>query len=204
MDTISRASLDQEIYLRGLTGYFTGRDLLEGYKRVAIILYPDRICSSMVGAVIGGFLSKGNYKDESAKVFLYEENKLSETIKEVLKYNPDAIFIVFGGEQKLSVINDMTKKTIEELMKNNYNKALLIHGRTWLATKQLSTILSDQKIKDYLKSLPDIRTFIADVQNKKIGFYKIKIEESIKLEKYAEENITDEHANLLKISVPPQ
>ena len=202
MEIASRASLDQEIYLRGLTGYLVGKNLFDGYKRIAIITYPDRICSSMASATISSFLSKGNYKDESARVFLYDENKLGEIIKEIIKYNPDILFIAYGGEQKLSYVSDITKKTIEELMKNNYNKALAIHVRTWLATKQLSNI--DQNLLNYLKSLPEIRLFTADAQNKKFFFHKVKIEGNIKLEKFKEENITDEHANLLKISIPPQ
>ena len=203
MDIASRASLDQEVYLRGLTGYLVGKNLFKGYKKVAIITYPDRICSSMSSATISGFLSLGNYRDESARIFLYDENRLGEIVKEIIKYNPDILFIAYGGEQKLSYVSEITKKTIEELIKNNYKKALAIHVRVWLATKQLSNIL-DQKIKDYLKSLPEIRLFTADVQNKKFLFHKVKIEENIKLEKFGEENITDEHANLLKISIPPQ
>lgn len=205
MDVASRASLDQEIYLRGLTGYLVGKNLFEGYKRVAIITYPDRICSSLTSATVAGFLSAENYRNESARVFLYDENKLDEIVKEILKYNPDILFIAYGGEQKLSFVSDIAKRTIEELMKNGYNKALAIHVRTWLATKQLSNILSDNKLKEYLKSLPELRVFTADAQNKKFFFNKIKFEEeSIKLEKFKEENITDEHAHLLKISIPPQ
>ncbi|MGC8614069.1 MAG: hypothetical protein ACP5L2_07540 [Conexivisphaera sp.] len=45
MSTISRASLDQEIYLRSLTGYLVGKHLLAGYRKVAVLTHPDRICS---------------------------------------------------------------------------------------------------------------------------------------------------------------
>jgi organic radical activating enzyme len=204
MDVASRASLDQEIYLRGLTGYLVGKNLFEGYKKLAIITYPDRICSSMASSVVSSFLSTGMYKDYSASVFLYDENKLEEIVKEIIKYDPDILFIAYGGEQKLSHVSEITKKTIEKLMKNNYKKALAIHVRTWLATKQLSDILSDNKLKEYLKSLPEIRLFTADAQNKKFFFNKVKIEDTVKLEKFKEENITNEHANLLKISIPPQ
>jgi hypothetical protein len=114
---------------------------------VAIITYPDRICSSMASSTISSFLSTGMYKDHSAAVFLYDENKLDEIVKEIIKYNPDILFIAYGGEQRLSYVADITKRTIEELMKNNYRKALAIHVRIWLATKQLSNIISDNKLK---------------------------------------------------------
>lgn len=204
MESISRASLDQEIYLRGLTGYLVGKNLFDGYKKIAILAYPDRICSAISSAIVAGFLSLGNYKNESARVFLYEENRLGEIIKEIIKFDPDALFIAYGGEQKMSYVAEISKKTIEALMKNNYKKALVIHVRVWLATKQLSEILSNKELKDYLKSLKELRVFTADIQNKKFFFNRIKIEETAKLEKFKEENITDEHAYLLKISLPPQ
>jgi len=80
---------------------------------------------------------------------------------------------------------------------------LLIHGRIWIATKQLSEILNDE-IREYLKSLKEIRTFEADLQKKLFIFYKLKIDNGVKLEKYAEEKLTDEHVELIKRSVPPK
>jgi hypothetical protein len=82
-----------------------------------------------------------------------------------------------------------------------YKNSLLIHVRIWIATKQLSEILNDE-IKEYLKSLKEIRVFTADLQNKLFLFHKVKMDNEIKLEKYAEEKITDEHVELLKKSVP--
>ncbi|MFP3256293.1 MAG: hypothetical protein RXO36_00555 [Candidatus Nanopusillus acidilobi] len=60
----------------------------------------------------------------------------------------------------------------------------------------------NDEIKEYLKSLKEIRVFTADLQNKLFLFHKVKMDNEIKLEKYAEEKITDEHVELLKKSVP--
>jgi hypothetical protein len=53
--------------------------------------------------------------------------------------------------------------------------------------------------------LPEIRLFTADVNARKFYFSKVRISEDgkVSLERYREENITEEHANLLKISLPP-
>jgi len=47
METMSLASLEEEIYPRGLTGYIVAKRIFDGYNNIAIITYPDRICSSL-------------------------------------------------------------------------------------------------------------------------------------------------------------
>ena len=149
------------------------------------------------------FNIKTGYKDKIARIYLYDDNKLNDIAKDILKNNFDAVFILYGGEQKVSYVSEITKKTILSLKNAGYKNSLLIHGRIWIATKQLSEILNDE-IREYLKSLKEIRTFTGDLQNKLFLFYKVKIDNEIKLEKYAEEKITDEHVELIKKSVPPK
>jgi hypothetical protein len=204
MTTASRASLEQEIYLRSLTGYLVGRNLLEGHKRVAVITYPDRICSAMAAALMTSYLSSGNYRDAAGAVFTYDEGKEVETARKVADYGADIVYISFGGEQKMSYVAEITRKIINALADAGYRGALGIHVRTWLATKQLSSVLADKKLADYLSSLPEIRLFTADVPNRKFLFHRVKIEGgAAKLEKYREVEITEEHAKLLTISLPP-
>ncbi|MFZ8800567.1 MAG: hypothetical protein ACO2ON_00065 [Candidatus Nanopusillus sp.] len=62
----------------------------------------------------------------------------------------------------------------------------------------------NDEIREYLKSLKEIRTFTADLQNKLFLFHKVKINNEVKLEKYAEEKLIDEHIELLKRSIPPK
>ena len=203
MDSMSLASLEDEIYLRGLTGYVITKRIFDGYKNIAIISYPDRICSSLASSLVSSLLSKYGYKDKVAKIYLYDENKLNDIAKDIVKNNFDAVFIVYGGEQKVSYVSEITKKTILALKNSGYKNSLLIHIRIWIATKQLSEILNDE-IREYLKSLKEIRTFTADLQNKLFLFHKVKIDNMVKLEKYAEEKLIDEHVELLKRSVPPK
>ncbi|ACB40361.1 hypothetical protein [Pyrobaculum neutrophilum] len=204
MATASRASLEQEIYLRSLTGYLVGQNLLEGYKRVAVITYPDRICSAMAAALATSYIAKGNYRDEAAAVFTYEDGKEAEVAKKVVDYKPDIVYLSFGGEQKLSYVAEITKKILSALSQAGYKGALGIHVRVWLATKQLSAVLADKKLADYLASLKEVRLFTADVPNRKFLFHKVKIEGgAAKPEKYKEVEITAEHAKLLSISLPP-
>ncbi|MCG2882760.1 MAG: hypothetical protein L7G81_00410 [Candidatus Nanopusillus sp.] len=203
METMSLASLEEEIYLRGLTGYIVAKRIFDGYKNIAIITYPDRICSSLSSSLVSSLISKQGYRDKIAKIYLYDENKLDDIAKDIVKNNFDAVFIAYGGEQKISYVSEITKKTILALKNAGYKNSLLIHVRIWIATKQLSEILNDE-IREYLKSLKEIRVFTADLQNKLFLFHKVKIDNEIKLEKYAEEKLTDEHVELLKKSVPPK
>jgi hypothetical protein len=203
MKTMSLASLEEEIYLRGLTGYIVAKRIFDGYKNIAIITYPDRICSSLSSSLVSSLISKQGYKDKIARIYLYDDNKLNDIVKDIVKNNFDSVFIAYGGEQKVSYVSEITKKTILALKNAGYKNSLLIHVRIWIATKQLSEILNDE-IREYLKSLKEIRVFTADLQNKLFIFHKVKIDNEIKLEKYAEEKITDEHVELLKKSVPPE
>jgi hypothetical protein len=203
METMSLASLEEEIYLRGLTGYIVAKRIFDGYKNIAIIAYPDRICSSLSSSLVSSLILKQGYRDKIAKIYLYDDNKLNDIAKDIVKNNFDSVFIVYGGEQKISYVSEITKKTILALKNAGYKNSLLIHVRIWIATKQLSEILNDE-IREYLKSLKEIRVFTADLQNKLFLFHKVKIDNEIKLEKYAEEKLTDEHVELLKKSVPPK
>ena len=200
---MSLASLEEEIYLRGLTGYIVAKRIFDGYKNIAIITYPDRICSSLSSSLVSSLISKQGYRDKIARIYLYDDNKLNDIAKDIVKNNFDSVFIVYGGEQKVSYVSEITKKTILALKNAGYKNSLLIHVRIWIATKQLSEILNDE-IREYLKSLKEIRVFTADLQNKLFIFHKVKMDNEIKLEKYAEEKITDEHVELLKKSVPPK
>ncbi|MEZ0345307.1 MAG: hypothetical protein ABWK01_01990 [Infirmifilum sp.] len=200
----SRASLEEEIYLRSLTGYLVGQHLLEGYSKVAVITYPDRICSAMAAALVTSYISRSGYRESPAAVLTYEEGKERDLARKVLELKPDAVYISFGGEQKLSYVGEITRKVVTSLSQEGYRGSLLLHVRVWLATKQLSLLLSDPSLAAYLASLKEIRVFTADVPNRKFLFHKVVIEgSSAKLEKLKEAPITQEHAKLLSISLPP-
>lgn len=200
----SRASLEQEVYLRSLTGRLVGMYEFQGFQKVAIISYPDRICESISTAAAVAFFDKYGYGENRLSIFDYGDD-IDATAKKIAENGFDAVYIAFGGEQKMSEVSAMFRKTVDALRKASYRKALLIHVRAWLATKQLSSLLSDSTLRTYLSSLPEIRLFTADPGARKFFFHRVKIDQSgsVKLEKYAEEDITQEHANLLKISLPP-
>ncbi|MFH7903473.1 MAG: hypothetical protein QW409_00745, partial [Candidatus Aenigmatarchaeota archaeon] len=197
MDVMSRASLEQEIYLRALTGYVVGQHIADGYKKVAIITYPDRICSAMASALATSLIAKFGYKENFVRVFTYEEGKEKELAKKVKEFNPEAVYISFGGEQRMSYVSKITKEVLKALLESNYKESIIFHVRTFLATKQLSELLSDHTLRNYLMSVKELRVFTADIQNKKFLFHKIKIENNnIKLEKFSEAQINDEHISL--------
>jgi len=88
-------------------------------------------------------------------------------------------------------------------MEAGYNGALAIHVRTWIATKHFSTILSDEKLRKRLENLPEIRTFTADLNAKKLVFSRVKINDKTITTPYREALLTDEHVSLLNKSIPP-
>ncbi|MGC9209405.1 MAG: hypothetical protein ACP5GH_06160 [Nitrososphaeria archaeon] len=204
MSVSSRASLEEEIYLRSLTGYLVGSRLFVGFRKVAVIAVPDRICSAMAAAALASYEAAGNYRDGAGAVFTYEQRKEGDVAKKVVESGADAVYLSFGGEQKMSDVNSMVTKIINALKEAGYRGALLIHVRAWLASKQLSTVISRPETLKYLQSLREIRVFTADANARKFYFNRVRLDESgAKLEKYDEVEITQEHANLLKISLPP-
>ncbi len=201
MEMASRASLEQEIYLRSLTGYLVGQKLLEGYRKVAVITYPDRVCSALAAALVTSYVARNNYREGAAAVFVYEDGKVEEMGRRVVEYNPDAVYISYGGEQKLSHVTQITEKTLQALAKSGYRGAMVIHVRVWLATKQLTQL--SEEVRRYLASLKEVKLFTADLPNRKLIFHRVKFEDGIKLEKLGDVAITEEHAKLLTISLPP-
>jgi len=195
--------LPEELYLRSLTGRLVGEHLFDGYRKVAVITYPDRICAGMATAALTSFTYYGGYRDGVGVVYTYDEN-IGETAEKISSSDFEVVYISYGGEQKLSTVNEATIKTFRALMESGYRKALAIHVRVWIATKQLSTVLSDDKIRGWLESLPEIRVFTADLNAKKFFFNRVKIAEGKPaLTSYREVLLTDEHVDLLKRSIPP-
>ncbi|MGC8573077.1 MAG: hypothetical protein ACP5L0_03625 [Caldisphaera sp.] len=202
--TAGKLSLGEEVYLRGLTGRLVGIYLFKGFNKIAILTYPDRICESISSAASVSYLDSYGYAENKIKIFDYDKN-VKEVIKKIVEWNPDAIYLAFGGEQKMADVNNITIDVIKALKEEGYKGNILIHVRTWLATKQLSTILSNNELRDYLKSVSGIRVFTADANSRKFAFHLITISEDGKasINKYAETDITQEHADLLKQSIPP-
>ncbi|AFZ71175.1 hypothetical protein Calag_1473 [Caldisphaera lagunensis DSM 15908] len=199
-----KLSIGEEVYLRGLTGRLVGIYLFKGFNKVAILTYPDRICESISSAAAVSYLDSYGYSENKVKIFDYSEN-IDDIIKSIIDWNPDAIYLAFGGEQRLVNVNDMTIKVLNSLYNHGYKGNILIHVRVWLATKQLSTILSNNELKEYLRSVQGIRLFTADANLRKFMFNYVLISKDgkVTLNKYAETDITQEHADLLKLSLPP-
>jgi AAA+ ATPase superfamily predicted ATPase len=195
--------LPEELYLRSLTGRLVGEHLFDGYRRVAAIAYPDRVCAAMAAAAVTSYTYYAGYRDGLAAVFAYDE-KIDETARAIASADFDIVYVAFGGEQKLSTVNEATVKTLKALANAGYRRALAVHVRAWLATKQLSTVLSDPSLRQWLESLPEVRVFTADLNSKKFIFNRVKFTEGkASLTPYREASLTDEHVDLLKRSIPP-
>lgn len=203
--SLGKLSIGEEAYLRSLTGRLVGIGLFKGFNRIAIIPYPDRICESIAAAAATAYLDTYGYGPGKIAFFDYADN-MDDVVKRIVAWGAEAVYLAFGGEQKMSDVAKMVLQTLKSLKSANYRGALLIHVRAWLATKQFSTITSDPELREYLRSLKEIRLFTADANLKKFFFHVVNVapDGSISLTKYMETDITDEHANLLKLSLPPQ
>jgi len=202
-DKCSTLSLPEDIYLRSLTGRLIGEHLFDGYRKIAIITFPDRICSALVAATLSSYTYYTGYSDNIGAVFTYDDN-FGETAKKVATGSFDAVFIAYGGEQKLSTVNEAFKMTLKALMNAGYKRGMVIHVRVWLASKQLSTVLQDERLSGWLESLPEIRVLTADLDLKKFIFNKVKINNGkLTMTPYREALLTDEHVELLRKSIPP-
>ncbi len=200
-----KLSIGEEAYLRALTGRLVGIGLFKGFNKVAVIPYPDRICESVAAAAAVAYLDAYGYGPGKVAFFDYSDN-MDDVARRVVSWGPEAVYIAFGGEQRMSLVSEATAKTLKSLRSAGFKRALLIHVRAWLATKQLSALLSDPALKEYIASLKEIRLFTADANAKKFFFQAVKVtpEGNVSLSKYMDVDITDEHANLLKLSLPPQ
>lgn len=199
----SRASLEEEIYLRSLTGFVVAEPITRGKNRILLVTLPDRICSSLSASISTALLASRSYRGDIARIVTYEEGLEAKLRSAIDSFKPDAVFIVFGGEDKMSQVAEKAKLTVRALKNIGYKGAIIFHVRTWLATKQLSTILAEKDLADYLAGL-ELRTFTANMQEKKFLFHNVKIEGgSAKPEKYHEVKLIDEHVELLSRSLPP-
>jgi|GEM_PF-291402 len=200
--SVSRASLDEEVYLRALTGRLVGLHLFEGVNKLLILSHPDRICDSISAAAIVAFFDRVGYGEGKVKVVSFDgTQKIGD---QVVHFDPDGIYLAFGGEERMTEVGDVTMEALKQLMAAGYRGSLLIHVRVWLATKQLSFALSRGDLLQWLKGLREIRVFTADASARKFYFFRVQVGEGkTELYKYAEEDITQEHAELLKRSLPP-
>jgi len=199
-----KLSIGEEAYLRALTGRLIGIGLFRGFDRVAIIPYPDRICESLATAAATAYLDSYGYGPGRVAFFDYSDD-VDGVAGKVVSWGADAAFIAFGGEQRMPYVAEISARTLESLRAAGYGGALLIHVRAWLATKQLSSVLSNAALRDYISSLREVRLFTADAGAKKFLFHTAKVspDGGVSLSRYAEMDITDEHAMLLKLSLPP-
>lgn len=93
----SRASLPEELTLRSLMGLLVGERLFTGFGRVAIVTFPDGICSALSASIATGFLARTGYRERAVSILVYEEGRLDEMARRVLSFSPDVVFIGFGG-----------------------------------------------------------------------------------------------------------
>lgn len=200
--TAGKLSVGEEAYLRALTGRLVGIHLFKGLEKIAILTYPDRICESISAAAATAYLDSYGYGQGKVKIFDYSDD-MDGVARDIVSWGAKAVYLALGGEQRLATVDEATKKALRALKAAGFTGSLLIHVRAWLATKQFSTVTSDPELLAYLKSLKEVRLFTADAAARKAFFHRVSFGAGVTLSKYDETEITEEHASLLKLSLPP-
>jgi len=197
-------SINEEVYLRALTGYLVGRNLFENADRIAIIMLPDRICLSIAASVATSLISKRGYSELEGKIRIYEYSR--ESIRRAVnEFKPDTVILLYGGEHRLQEVKEAFINTLKELSENGFKGTLIIHVRILLATNKLNDTLGDARLVEYLNSLREVRTFTADLSQGKFIYHRVKFTpREVVMEKIGESNLTSEHISLLKASLPPK
>jgi len=202
--TAGLLTIGEEVYLRALTGYFIGSELLRGAGRVALVPLNDRICLSIASATAATYWALNGRREKLVSVFEYNPANPRETASRVASWGPDTVMILFGGESRMSDVSRYTVDFLRALSGSGFKGRLVIHVRTWLATNKLQTVLADGELSRYLESLPEVRVFTADLAAKKFLFHRVAVKGGqASLETFAQAELTDEHIHLLKNSLPP-
>jgi len=196
--------LGEEVYLRALTGYLVGAELVSDIDRLAIIALPDRICMALAAAVAASYISKNGYaaSEGRVRVFEYAEGVAKRAVSE---FKPSGVLVIFGGEAPLAEVREAFAKTLEDLRESGFSGTLVVHVRILLATDRLKSVAADPRLAGYLASLREVRTFTADLATGKFEFHRVSLSGGAPaFEKYGEAALTAEHVALLKASLPPK
>ncbi len=196
--------IGDEVYLRALTGYLVGSELLRDAGRVALVPLNDRICLSLSAAIAAAYWSRNGMRERIVAVFEYNPANPLETADRVLAWKPDTVAVLFGGESRLADVNKYTLDFLRALKGRGFKGRLIVHVRTWLATKGLESVLADPELARYLESLPEIRVFTANLDAKKFYYSRVAVSAGkASLQTFAESSLNEEHVHLLKNSLPP-
>ncbi len=195
---MAKTTFAEEIYLRALTGKVVGEHILGVYNKVAVISVKNIICSAISAAVEATFVMKTQGR---AAHFVAEEGNVEDVVKQVEKFDPNAIVLMFGGEIPIEETKKLFVETLKALADADIEADIIVHVRIF-AAKGLEEAVKDKDVVDYLQS-NEVYVYTVDFDRGFVLFNDVYVEDNgeIVLSKISEIPVTVEHADLLNRSL---
>ena len=195
---MARTTFAEEVYLRALTGRVVGSHVLGDYEKVAVISVKNIICSATAAAAEAVFAENTGGR---ATHFVVEEGGVTETVNQVIDFEPEAVLLMFGGETSFEVTKQLFRETLKALAEANTELDILVHVRIF-AAGGVKEAIKDKEILRYLQN-NTVTVYTVDFEKGLIVYNEVYIPNSeiTELVKIAEIPVTVEHADLLNRSL---
>jgi len=195
---MAKTTFAEEIYLRALTGKVVGEHVLGIYNKVAVISVKNIICSSISAAAEAAFVMKTQGR---AAHFIVEEGNAEDVAKEVARFEPNAVILMFGGETPIEETKKLFVETLKALSALDLDADIIVHVRIF-AAGGLAEAVKDKDIAEFLNDR-EVYVYTVDFDGGFIILNDVFLEENgeIVLSKLSEIPVTVEHADLLNRSL---
>lgn len=195
---MSKTTFAEEVYLRALTGKVVGSDVLASYNKVAVVSQKNIICSAISAAAEATFVDRSGGR---AAHFVVEKGNTDAVVEDILRFDPDAVLLMFGGETPMDETMTLFLETLRGLQGAQYFKDIIFHVRIF-AAGGLDEALKEEKLVQYLKQT-ECYVYTVDFDGGAVLLNQIEItgKGSKHLHKVAEFPVTMEHADLLNRSL---
>lgn len=194
---MAKTTFSEEIYLRALTGKVVAENVLDDYKKMAIISVKNTICASISAATEAVFVSKTGGR---AAHFFIENDNVEQVIQQAIEFDPDGVVLMFGGETPIEETKKLFVKTMEVIARENPEFDVILHVRIF-AAGGLQEALKIQAVQDYAEE-NEMGVYTVDLDTGLLIFSSLHVEDQeFHLHKILEVPVTAEHAELLNRSL---
>ncbi len=174
---------------------------LKDYNKIAVVSQLGIQCIATASSLISVFLELTRGE---AKYFPIVRERLKDLIVSLEAYNPQAVVIIVGGEERLEECQALLRKMLDELAERGFKSDLVVCLRGYLAgcIRDIATaninILSYMELMKYLRGW-SILTHDIDLERKRMVFGRITlIDSSVKFEEIASFPLSARHYDLLR------
>ncbi len=195
---MAKTTFAEEIYLRALTGRIIGEQMVAEYSKVAFVSPKNIICCAISAAAEAAYVIRTGAR---AAHFIADPDNLTHMAREIQKFGPEAVVLMFGGETPIEETTRLFINTLKAFAHEGLEADLVVHVRIF-AAGGLQQAVQDPEILNFL-SRNDIYVYTADLDRGLFIYNSLHIERdgSFHLHRIAEFPVTVEHADLLNRSL---